>query len=391
MKLRTATTLAAMLALLFSRRAFAADPDKDELAYARFLDTEGARAFSEHRYRDAIRLFEAAFAHGAPPSELWNVAKCHMQLDEPKHARDALERYRSHPDVSTADRARASEEIARLEAKKSRVIVDTDPRPARVVIDGGSAGMGTSPYAAFVEPGPHTIRVTHPDHDPVERPIVASLGQAAIVMIRFDEDSSALEPDSMARGHAPKRLTLRATAGPSFARLGDVGQPVLAAGALGARVNLIDKERMIFGLGVRGAWETVSFGGASPSPAAGCTPPASGVAHSLGALATAEAGMRLTARLRLESALGWGVMATLPREVGGDVFQPSCDPNFGASWAFLFAPSLSFAFAPSLRLVLTPAELFIRPAPSGAQTAPEDASGMWLRLSTQLGLAWDLL
>ncbi|MDF2695457.1 MAG: Thiol-disulfide isomerase, partial [Labilithrix sp.] len=68
---------------------------KDELARARALDREGAKAYGEGRYNDAIRYFEEAYRLGGPAFELWNVAKCHLRLDQPEQAAEMLERYLS--------------------------------------------------------------------------------------------------------------------------------------------------------------------------------------------------------------------------------------------------------------------------------------------------------
>src|SRR5688572_754870 len=65
----------------------------DDLARARALDKEGAKAYGAGRYNDAIKYFEEAHRLGGPPFELWNVAKCYLRLDQPEQAADLLERY----------------------------------------------------------------------------------------------------------------------------------------------------------------------------------------------------------------------------------------------------------------------------------------------------------
>src|SRR5689334_22252340 len=69
-----------------------AAPDA-QLARARALDKEGAKAYGEGRYADAIKAFEEAHRLGGPPFLLWNIAKCHLKLDQPEQAADMLEKY----------------------------------------------------------------------------------------------------------------------------------------------------------------------------------------------------------------------------------------------------------------------------------------------------------
>src|ERR1700712_2107052 len=75
---------------LGGRGAFARGPEKDaasrDLERARVLDQQGVRAYKEERYNDAIRYFVEARKLGGPSSELWNIAKCHVHLDQPEEA-----------------------------------------------------------------------------------------------------------------------------------------------------------------------------------------------------------------------------------------------------------------------------------------------------------------
>src|SRR5215472_15131700 len=84
--------------------AVAAHAEPRDLTRARVLDQQGVRLFRDGRYNEAIRYFEEAFKLGAPSTELWNIARCHIKLDEPDEAAVALERYIAQSDLSARDR-----------------------------------------------------------------------------------------------------------------------------------------------------------------------------------------------------------------------------------------------------------------------------------------------
>ena len=94
--------LAIIAAIAMHASNGAADSERastQDLGRARLLDHQGARAFKEGRYNDAILYFDEAYKLGAPSSELWNIARCHLKLDEPAEASKALERYLAETDL----------------------------------------------------------------------------------------------------------------------------------------------------------------------------------------------------------------------------------------------------------------------------------------------------
>src|SRR5271168_1219329 len=95
--------LAAALALFFF--CVTARAQEDDLARARFLDQQGVRAFADGHFRDAMTLFWASYRAGGPPTELWNVARCQLKLEDTDGARRTLETYLDQKDLADADRA----------------------------------------------------------------------------------------------------------------------------------------------------------------------------------------------------------------------------------------------------------------------------------------------
>ena len=78
MPVRRALSTPLFLSIVLIAAPAAADKD---LARARVLDQQGVRAYREERYNDAIRFFEEALKVGGPPSEIWNIAKCHDRMN----------------------------------------------------------------------------------------------------------------------------------------------------------------------------------------------------------------------------------------------------------------------------------------------------------------------
>src|SRR5438876_11238475 len=115
---RLASLTLTLAALAFTAAALAA-PKDEEVARARVLDQQGVRAYKEGRYNDAIRYFSEAFKLGGPPSELWNIAKCHMRLDQPDQASEAYDRYLMQPGLSQQDKAEARSELEELRQRRS--------------------------------------------------------------------------------------------------------------------------------------------------------------------------------------------------------------------------------------------------------------------------------
>src|SRR5579863_2444078 len=106
--LAVASLVAALATLPRPAAAQASRPNAgDGLDRARALDQQGVRAFREGRYNDAIRYFEEALRLGGPSSELWNIARCQIKLDDPETASESLQRYLARTDLSPDDRAGA--------------------------------------------------------------------------------------------------------------------------------------------------------------------------------------------------------------------------------------------------------------------------------------------
>jgi hypothetical protein len=380
MRTRTLLLVSALLAATATARA---DTGRSapELDRARTLDHEGARAFREGRYTDAMRYFEDALKLGAPSEELWNIARCLLKLDQPEDASDALERYLRAPDVSASDRAEAKDQLEELRHRRSTLTVTSSPANAEVDVDGRPAGR--TPLSTDLAPGEHTVVVREGARAVHEERVVARFGRAVIV-------DTQLGP-----GGSGKRFEGTAVIGVLWARLGSFGGSAHPAALLGAAYVPYDHGRFVVALGARATltddtWGNSVGASASPPSAVRCVIPGHEEATALSAFLDGAVGYRASRRLRIEGDVGVGVAGYFASRVGGDLFDPTCSAAPGIVPALHAGGSVSYAFGPVVRAVVSPIWLELQPAFDGARSAPVDASGAWLRLGAGIGVAVDL-
>ena len=177
-------------ALLFALPASVlAAPKDEEVARARILDQQGVRAYKDGRYNDAIKYFSEAFKLGGPPSELWNIAKCHMRLDQPDQASDAYDRYLMQPGLTPQDKSEAREELEELRRRRSILTVASAPSHGTVYLDGkhGEAA-GQTPFSVQVPPGTHKVEIEQKGYRTFSQEIEAKFGRAIIVDAQLEKD-----------------------------------------------------------------------------------------------------------------------------------------------------------------------------------------------------------
>ena len=371
-----------------------------DLERARVLDQQGVRAYKEERYNDAIRYFVEARKLGGPSSELWNIAKCHVHLDQPEEASHALEEYLATPGLSAGDRTEATEQLREIKRRHSTLTVASSPSGATVYLDGRHGSpAGTTPLSVDVAPGDHAISIEHPGYEPYTKEVDAAYGRAIIVDAQLSKKDDEPPPphDGKTPAHVdthPHRLILEAELGVSFPRFGGVGGNAGVAGLLGAGYVLHDAHNFVFALGARlmiaaDGWSSTV---GAPAQPAGCGTaiPNKESATAFSAFIDGAFGYRIGSRFRVGGDLGLGVAAYSLDVAGGDVFDPTCRPAPGAKPAMHLGAEGSYAFTREVRLVVTPLFFEAQPAFDGTRSAPKDASAAWLRFGAGLGLAFDL-
>lgn len=385
----------ASIALLVARGASAAGED---LARARVLDQQGVRAYREERYNDAIHFFEEALKLGGPPSEIWNIAKCHVRMDEPEEAVKSIQEYLEQKGLSAADRAEAEQQLHEIERRHSMLTVASSPAGGLVYVD-GKRWPGLTPATIDVAPGEHKVVVELAGYEPLERTVTAKLGRAVIVegsLAKTDAPSparpEAYDPKRLQRAH---RLTLGAEIGISMPEYGSIGGNVGPAGYLSAAYVAYDDPRLVVTVGAAMTFTADSWSNTSglPNTNPNCENPipSDDTATALSGFVQGGAFWRALPGWRLGGDLGVGFATYSVGEAGRDVFVPTCHPSSGVKPAFHIDAVASYAFSSEFRVLLAPVVLELQPAFDGASRTPRDATGLWLRWGAAAGLAFDLL
>lgn len=364
----------------------ATHPSAEDIARARVLDQQGVREFREGRYNDAIRYFDEAYRLGAPSSELWNVARCYLKLDEPEAANDALERYLAETDLSADERANGRRALEELAHRRSTVTVDSSPSGAMASIDGKH--VGRTPATTDVSSGEHTLVVQREGYVPYVARVVARYGRAIIVDARLGDQTyggGATLGDAAFAG-ARHRFTGSAQIAGLFAWLGSVGVPLHPAALVSLAYVPYDNGRVDVAAGARLTITYDSWGNSSGAPALTCGLGGTETAAAILVFADGAMGYRPTPRLRLGADLGFGFASELGSALGGDVFTPSCSASPGVVPAGHVGAEVSYALIPAVRLLVSPIVFEVTPAFSGTV----DASGVWFRVGAGFGFAVDL-
>lgn len=368
----------------------------DDLSRARVLDREGVKAFGEGRYNDAIRFFEEAHRLGGPPFELWNIARCHLHLDQPEQAAEMLERYLETPNLPPDDRKEASEQLDDLRRRPSTLTVSSSPTGAAVILDGKPLEAGRTPVSTSVPPGPHVVTVQLEDHAPYTRQVEARYGRAVIVdaaLATGGDDHRPPPPANPYSDNDDRRVALRGHLGIVLPRHGGVGGDS-APGLMVSGTYRLNDGSPSFALGglVSVTGDSWSNNVNAPNTVQGCTGrlPGSFSATAFSLYALGTTGINIVPRLRVVGLGGIGVAAYAISDTGGDLFVPSCTSSPGLRPALLLGAQVDYALGGTFRLSAMPLSMQIHPAFSGVRETPLDATGAWVRFMLGIGIGVDL-
>lgn len=365
----------------------------DDLARARTLDKEGAKAYEAGRYNDAIRYFEEAHRLGGPPFELWNIAKCHLRLDQPEQAAEMLEKYLATPSLPAEDREEAAQQLAELKKRTSTVTIASTPSGARVAVDGRVIEGARTPTSTTVEPGSHDVTLTLSGYATYHRDVDARYGRAIIIDAPLSKDRRPAPPENPYGDGDVKRMALRTTMGVVLPRYGSVGGSAQFGVTMSGVYRVADVGATAIGIGglihlTGDSWQNSINAPVTAAPCGPLTDATSAFAISFFAVGTA--GWELVPRLRLHAVGGIGAATFLQSQAGGDLFVPTCEASPGVRPAFLLGTQLDYGITPSIRLTALPIALQIQPSFGGTRSTPLDASGVWLRTMFAIGIGVDL-
>jgi len=383
------------LALAIFFVAAVARAQDDELARARFLDQQGVRAFAEGRFRDAMALFGASYRAGGPPTELWNVARCQLKLDNPEDARRTLEEFLERKDLGDSDRADGRRLLDEIERRPSTFVVASTPAGATVNVDGRA--LGITPFASTLAPGAHEVKVERAGAGSTTRHVEARDGRAIVISVDLQTDA---EPPQHAHPRAEREHRFSAELG-LLGVLSSLGGTAVVEGSASPEISAgftpfsFQRFRVGFGLRFRlsfDQWSTSSGISNAPPATATCTPPSDYSAVETLAMPTVFGAWRASRFVTIGARVGFGAaIYASGAPIGGDLFAASC--VFGGSLApdGYAALDVSLRMNDTFRVVFFPATIDLHPSYVGARNDNViDASGPWVRLATGVALAVDL-
>jgi hypothetical protein len=373
-----------------------------DLKRARELDQQGSRAFHEGRFKDAITFFGEAFRYGAPSVEIWNVAKCHLKLDEPEAAEESFRKFLEQPDLTAQDRADATQELGELRARPSTLAIDSDPSGATFTIDNAAASRGTTPGSIDIPPGRHHVHVEKEKIGAYDVDVDARLGRALIVQGHLAQNSGSVTSNG---GSLPELATTSKPIGLVFSedfgffasKLGSYADNVRPVLHLAARYVFRDAGMLGFSAGFRFDVTDDGWGAGVNLPARGNATP-NECATGSDFLGTELAGFlvgglqaHVHERVQIGGDIGVGLADFEGAPAGGALFIPECDPSYGLRPAFHLGTEASFLLTPHSSVhVRALVEPIVFQAHAAYHDTNDEASSVWWRIGSAIGFAIDL-
>jgi hypothetical protein len=364
--------------------------EEDELARARFLDQQGVRAFAESRFRDAAALFSESFRAGGPPTELWNLARCQLKVEDVEAARHTLETYLEQKTLTEGDRAEGKRLLDELEHRSSMLVVASTPQGAFVTVDGHVVGM--TPLTSTLAPGLHELKVSRENGPSTTRHLDAHDGRSFVISVELGAIEHA-QPKPPTKHTRRFSAELGALGVVSVLGGGTVVEPTVSPEiSLGYAAFVSRRSRLGFGIRVRGAYDSWSTSLNVSNTTLGCTPGADYSAVELLAMPTVFGALNVAKHVTVGARIGFGAaIYASGTPIGGDLFAPAC--AYGGSLApdGYAALDVSLGIVDAIRVVFFPATLDLHASYVGARSdSVVDATGVWMRIGIGVALAVDL-
>src|SRR5260221_11311671 len=192
----------------------------EQRAGARSLATEGASAFSDGRYKDAVDLFSKAESLVHAPPHLLFMARAHTKLGQFVKAREAylkITKEQLAPNAPQAFRdaqGAAPRELAAIDPKIGAVTVKVEGAEAakdlQVKVDGVAISSVLVGVSQPIDPGDHKIEAIATGFRPHPRLLKIGEGEKTSTSLKLEVDPNA----------APASPPLGAPGGPTTSELG---------------------------------------------------------------------------------------------------------------------------------------------------------------------------
>jgi hypothetical protein len=225
----------------------------EQRAGARSLATEGALAFNEGRFKDAVELFGKAESLVHAPPHLLFMARAHAKLGQFVKAREAymkIVKEQLSPNAPQAFRdaqVTAEEERKLVEPKIGRLVVKVEgadtAKDLSVSVDGQPISAVLLGVPQPMDPGTHTVTATATGFKAQPASVTLKEAERGAVTVKMEVDPNAAAPVAAPVAGAPAGGALVTT---------DTGAPPSDAGPSGGSNGLRIGSYVGFGVGVVG-------------------------------------------------------------------------------------------------------------------------------------------
>jgi hypothetical protein len=233
----------------------------EQRAAARSLATEGATAFNEGRYRDAVDLFTKAESLLHAPPHLLYLARAHAKLGQLVKAREAymkVVRETLPPNASPAFRkaqSSANDEIGGVESRIASLTIKIEggqgAKDLAVLVDGNPMNMILVDAAQPIDPGQHKIEAGGTDLRAPAQTVTLADGERKSIVLKVDSAPGAAPLVAVAHAPTPAASDPAPIAAPAPATTPaptDEGPSAPADESSGLRIG----SYVAFGVGVAG-------------------------------------------------------------------------------------------------------------------------------------------
>ena len=173
---KSASLLAAIAVAVIAAGIAEARPEPDAEARSKRLLADSQR-LARRDPEAALAKVREAYAVYPSPALFLPMAQLEERLGRPL---DAIVHYDlvagAGDEVAEAQRGAARERILQLELVVATLVLDARPLGAKVVVDETDLGAAPVGRPVRLAPGEHTLRVTHPGHQPLERKLTLKAG-----------------------------------------------------------------------------------------------------------------------------------------------------------------------------------------------------------------------
>lgn len=208
-------------------------PDEVDIAKAHFNTGE---AYYEHgRFADAAKEFEEAYRLSAKAPLLYNVGKSYDGASDFARALDAYKRFLDAASPDNPDVDFAAGRVERLQKLVGRIQVAGAVPGSLVALDGQPAGRTPLGAPLVVNPGRHTLELSHDGYVRFRSPVDVPVGGSSTVAARQVENVRVVRVATPAAPEKPlyKRWWLWTAVGGVVVAAGVITAVVLTSGSDG--------------------------------------------------------------------------------------------------------------------------------------------------------------